>query len=198
MDWGWKGEGNVPLSSYWLKVFFWRSKRFPMGRSDPGDQNMLKTQISWNFLKMDSWCRSSPHEPNTTWTSSNRHRMWEISYFVHFSKQEKKCSLYSPYSLIGKIVLLMWHGTIITHGRCWVSNDYVVGKLASGYVDQLMANMCHSAVEWEGATWHLVISLWCKICWSPRGSNLRPPTWNILFMDQATNPPMYWILTLYQ
>ena len=51
MDWGWKGEGTIPSSLGRLKIVFWRSKIFPMGRCDPGDQILLKIQSARNHFK---------------------------------------------------------------------------------------------------------------------------------------------------
>jgi hypothetical protein len=53
VDLGWKGEGTLPSSSHRLKIVFWRSKSFPMGRCDQGIKFCSKIQSARNRFKLD-------------------------------------------------------------------------------------------------------------------------------------------------
>jgi hypothetical protein len=76
-----KGEG---------KIVFWRSKSFPMGRCDPGDQILLKNSKCLESLQIERERRPRRYEPNATRLGSNGRREREISRSVQNDKQAKK------------------------------------------------------------------------------------------------------------
>ena len=147
MDWGWKGEGTIPSSSDRLKVDFWRSKIFPMGRCDPGDQILLKIQSTWNRFKSNGIVGLIVTIPmQLVWVQTDVG--WERCHVLFKMSNRKKKGMLTVQS----VRMLMWH-VHTTRGRAELAGLYNTWHSLVGRCGWMILRDMAVFDSLYGATW---------------------------------------------
>jgi hypothetical protein len=129
-----------------------------MGRSDPGDQNMLKNQSAWNCSKMDT-CIDLILMIPTQLEQAQTDIVCRDIVFCPLCQIGKifpdctVCTICTCHVAADRTVCMDLAANVARLGRLLAWQGDWASELASFEMDLSGDDTCHQVDKWEGATW---------------------------------------------